>query len=139
MNWILLICFEKPGILVFAEIAVLSSDLNKRGERKSKSITYLISKVTKTAIILPASQSQYGIFFIPKSSLCVLQNMLFSWNLPTFLSIFIYVWEVTVYWYMLEGIYHFFPELESKFPSMKCFSRTFFFNTNVIGLIRKGS
>lgn len=32
-------CFEKPGTLVFAEIAVLGSDLNKRGERKSKSIT----------------------------------------------------------------------------------------------------
>ena len=56
MNWILLICFERPGTLVFAEIAVLGSDLNKRRE-KSRSSTYLISKVTKTAIIVPASQS----------------------------------------------------------------------------------
>ena len=32
MNWILLIGFEKPGTLVFAEVAVLGSDLNYKWE-----------------------------------------------------------------------------------------------------------
>ena len=139
MNWILLICFEKQGTLVFAEIAVLGSDLNnKKGEKKSKIITYLISKVTKT-VILPASQSQYGTFFIPKSSLCVLQNNMFSWNLPKLLSIFIYVWAVRIHWYMWEGIYNFFLNWNPNFPQQNVQQNFFFFNTNVIGLIRKGS